>query len=265
MKLQELSTLQQEVLSHIKARVILGLMEVLTDRDGEARSLVERQRFTLQVQVIGGPVCHVKVENGTLTFIDARCPLPSLSLLFLSPLKMNQMFSGYKQNPLPLVGSFKFPGIIKSFRKLSARLSYFMEGEGREARDSKVLVTELLLYAAVFGVSAVGEYDEYVRTRVEHMADGVLEVRVAGDGGFSAWLEKKGPSFSVRRVESSAGNTANAVLQFNGIESAFDVLTGSKNAMAALGTGEVQIRGRLPMIQTVFQLLDRVGFYMAVK
>lgn len=54
----------------------------------------------------------------------------------------------------------------------------------------------------------------------------------------------------------------NAVLEFSDLNVCYGVLTGSLPALGALGDSRVMLRGKLPMIQGLFPLLDRFGEIM---
>jgi hypothetical protein len=47
------------------------------------------------------------------------------------------------------------------------------------------------------------------------------------------------------------------------MNTAFGLFTGSVVALNALGRGKISIRGKVPMIQTLFPLLDRFGEIMS--
>ena len=54
----------------------------------------------------------------------------------------------------------------------------------------------------------------------------------------------------------------NAVLEFENRDAALALLTGETPAMLALAERSVRLYGRIPMIQNLFPILDRVAHYM---
>ncbi|MFW5688359.1 MAG: hypothetical protein ACOC1U_02215 [Spirochaetota bacterium] len=59
-----------------------------------------------------------------------------------------------------------------------------------------------------------------------------------------------------------AGPQPNAILEFADRDAAIALLTGATPAMLALAERSVRIHGRLPMIQNLFPVLDRVSDYL---
>jgi len=43
------------------------------------------------------------------------------------------------------------------------------------------------------------------------------------------------------------------------------VLSGKRQAVVALGSGEVHIEGLLPLVQGLFAVLDRLSWYLGVE
>ena len=58
------------------------------------------------------------------------------------------------------------------------------------------------------------------------------------------------------------GEKPNAELVFDSRETAEELLTGKLPAMLALAERKVRLFGRIPMIQNLFPILDRVAVYM---
>jgi len=55
------------------------------------------------------------------------------------------------------------------------------------------------------------------------------------------------------------------LLSFAHYRSAIDVLSGKRQAVVALGSGEVRIEGLLPLVQGLFAVLDRLSWYLGVE
>jgi hypothetical protein len=113
--------------------------------------------------------------------------------------------------------------------------------------------------AAVRGLAAVGSSDPALAERLAHVPDG--SVAVVADGSFSLGVEKRG---RLIMASDAAPGQPSARLEFAGPESALAVLSGKRQAVVALGAGEVAIRGLLPLVQGLFGILDRMAEYLAV-
>ncbi|HCO48237.1 MAG TPA: hypothetical protein DIT55_01870, partial [Spirochaetaceae bacterium] len=58
--------------------------------------------------------------------------------------------------------------------------------------------------------------------------------------------------------------STDAILRFSSPESALAILSGKRQAVVALGAGEVTIAGLLPLVQGLFSVLDRLSWYLGV-
>jgi hypothetical protein len=63
----------------------------------------------------------------------------------------------------------------------------------------------------------------------------------------------------------AAPTSADAELVFSNYRSAVEVLSGARQAVVALGSGDVRIEGLLPLVQGLFAVLDRLSWYLGVE
>ncbi len=122
------------------------------------------------------------------------------------------------------------------------------------------LVTEMLMTAALRGVAETALADPWTAPRSSGMPDGIVEVSINGSD-LKGWVEKSGHLWRTGRGTPPA--KVNARLSFDDIDTAFGLFTGTVVALKALGRGKISIRGKVPMIQVLFPLLDRFGEIMA--
>ena len=52
-------------------------------------------------------------------------------------------------------------------------------------------------------------------------------------------------------------------MEFESIELARDLFDGNVNAVACIGTGSIEMKGMISMIDNLNRLLDRVALYLA--
>jgi hypothetical protein len=113
--------------------------------------------------------------------------------------------------------------------------------------------------------------ESYLERRMQIIPDGVVGVR-AGEIAYRA--AKEGRTIHVdRAVPAEADGVVSAVnsprpdavLSFAHYQSASVVLSGKRQAVVALGSGEVRIGGLLPLVQGLFAVLDRLSWYMGVE
>jgi hypothetical protein len=121
------------------------------------------------------------------------------------------------------------------------------------------IVTELLMTAALRGVAETAMADPWTAPKASHMPEGIVELHVEGTK-LRGWIECSGHLWRAGRGASPG--KVNARLSFADMDTALGLFTGKVAALNALGRGKVSIRGRVPMVQVLFPLLDRFGEIM---
>lgn len=263
MELADLSPEGQKILSHVKANVVLNLLEAVAEYDPEAKKLLAGKKYSIQIMVAGGPKVFVEAKDGKLTFHKGRRFMPSLGLYFPKPIELNKMFSGKKAFVFPLIGGFKFAMALKNFKALMARLQYYMSGAPEVKDNHKAFLAKMLTCATAFGISEVANHDPYVAPNIEHMSDGVVEVFVRSDESIAAHIVKQDDRLYTHKGRSQ--ERSNSRLIFKDVKTAIAVLTGKVNATLAMAMTDIVSEGNRAIIKEVFPVLDRLNMYMSVK
>jgi hypothetical protein len=241
------------MLAYLRAHVTLRLLTHLSADDVRAAS---RGRLTVGLQTPGGPACQISIAGDTVAFVARPRHYPSVTLFFPRPADLVATLTGGKAPVLPVPASVKALRAIGAFRALTARLQERFTDTGMRPR--------LLLLATLYGVEEVANRDPYVAARVRRIPDGVVSVRIDGDA--DGWVQKTDGALRTGSGAMPAGyEQANAELVFADRDAAIDLLTGACPAMLALAERRIRLYGRLPMIQNLFPILDRVSDYLSVR
>ncbi len=207
---------------------------------------------TVQLLTPGGPRCSIRVRNGAAAFSSRRRLFPTVSLWFLKPEHMATLLSGGKAPVVPIPSRPRFLAGVKAFRELTGAVQKsFQEPEHR---------VRLLLLGTLFALQEVATHDSYVAARVARIPSGIISVKVEGADDIQGWFRKDADG--IRTGSGTSDAEPNAELVFADRETAEDLLTGKLPAMLALAERRVRLFGRLPMIQNLFPILDRVAVYM---
>jgi len=263
MTTQQLSVRENRILGAIKVNTVFTLLSVLSETDGELQESLKDSRFCLRVSAPGVAGTALAARNGRFRHYEGGGPLPSLTLRFFRPEHLTALFSGKKAPVIPLPGNPAFLNALKTFQAGTARLQQIMSAAPEEGEALYTEKTRLLLAATVTGIRQVARGDLSVRAKFDHIARGTIELFVEEEPSLAWHLVKQ--QDDLLTFPGRPAVRGNAQLSFRTVAAAHDLLTGKLNAMAALGTSEVKIRGKLPMVQNLFPLLDRLGFYMSVQ
>ena len=241
----------ERMLAYLRAHVTLRLLTHLPADDVRAAA---PGRLTIGLRTPGGPACQIRIADGRIEFIDRPRVYPSVTLFFPRPAHLVSTLTGGRGPVIPIPAGLKVLRGIGAFRALTAKL--------QERFADAAMRPHLLLLATLYGVEEVANRDPYVAARVKRIPEGSLSVRIAGDG--AGWVQKSGRSLRTGSGDLPPGVArANAELEFADDQAAIDLLTGACPAMLALAERRVRLHGRLPMIQNLFPVLDRVSDYLS--
>jgi hypothetical protein len=143
------------------------------------------------------------------------------------------------------------------FFRAAASLATRLVGD---AATPPALRARLLAEAALEGLATVASFDSWISERLAHAPTGLLAVECPGS--FAVGIHK---GESETRVVDPVGRQANARLAFRDSATAIEVLSGKRQAVLALASGDVAIAGLIPLVQGIFAVLDRLGDFMAVS
>lgn len=235
----------------VRSGVLLSLMEALPAVDSTFPSALPPGRYAAVLAAPGGIRRRYAPGGGTRGAL----------LFFPRAEDMARVLAGEKGRVLPLPTGRGFFKALKAFRSAAARVKEEMAAlPGEEDLPGREKKTRLLLTAALRGVCEVYEADPWTRVKARRIPPGTIAVSVGGRPELGALLKvepgRMTPDFHADR----AG--ANAVLEFQDPSVCFRILTGELPALGALGDGRLSLRGRIPMIQGLFPLLDRFGEIM---
>jgi hypothetical protein len=253
-----LRTLTPLTVARVRSGVVSALICAATDLDLSLRDSLPRGRFALSLAGPSGIRRRLAFDNGRAQEIPGGPG--SLVLRFTGAEAMAQALGGGKGTVIPLPLTPLFPKALKAFIASSRRVGELSSRRDFTSESEKRVVTEMLMTAALRGVAETALADPWTAPRSSGMPDGIVEVSINGSD-LKGWIERSGHIWRAGRGTPPA--KVNARLSFDDVNTAFGLFTGSVVALNALGRGKISIRGKVPMIQILFPLLDRFGEIMA--
>ncbi len=271
-KIEALSREEKAILAGIRLSVTAHLVAEVAAVDKDLAVLCKAP-FTLSLAAAGVPgraklICRdgaISVWFGDRHGDELGASTKGAAggmLLFPNARACARSLAGGRGVIIPLPFGIAFPRALRFFKAAASRAPALL----RSPDLPPTIKARLLLAATVHGLSAVAG-DSWLEKRMHHFPDGIAQV-VAGDALFL--LEKKGRMIRVLenepngRSDAAALRIPDAILTFSSPESAIAVLSGKRQAVVALGAGEVTIAGLLSLIQGLFSVLDRLSWYLGV-
>lgn len=249
----------ERIKAHLYLHAVLPQLEEVVRVDAAAQAAVAGWRSSIALRVAGGPGLRLEVAAGRLRALRRGRGLPSLGLLLLGHGAAVRLFEGGGAAPVPWIGAWR-PRLINGLRALSARLQYYLRSE-RERLDADgtfAAAVAIRLAVLVYAIGVLAEaWDEGRRIAAQAGADGVAAIGIAGHPPLQL-------SSASGRLHAARGapRAPNVTAEFADPEAAYGVLSGALDLWTALGTGALRLRGRLPLLEPIFQLMARVGRFL---
>lgn len=264
----------EDVRARLNLFAVLPNLEDVVREDPEMRALVADARLSIRLSVANGPSTTVRFAGGACTVgpqpkrdeaggpgaSGAGGSGPTVRLAFTSPSHLNKMFDGSSQ-PIPIWG-FNHLGFLKEeFTQLSDRMAYYLAPTDELLSHPGYLRmnTLLTLNTAAFAVPVLLGHDPECVPLRHGLSHGAIVLKVLPDGpavslvcGASGVLPVKGEL-----------THPSALVLLKDLQTANDFLAGKLDTFVAAVTGDVQLRGRVAMVDTLALVLDRVGRYLA--
>jgi hypothetical protein len=260
----------EDVRARLNLFAVLPNLEDVVARDEEMRALVAGARMTVRFTVANGPSTAVRFRDGVCTVgpqarrdeaggSGAGGSGPTVRLAFTSAAHLNKMFDG-KGQPIPYWGFNHLGFLMKQFSELTDRMGYYLTPTDELLSHPGYLAmnTLLTLNTAAFAVPVLLGHDPECVPLRHGLSHGTVVIKVLPEGpavslvcGASGVLPVKGEL-----------THPSALVLLKDLQTANDFLAGKLDTFVAAVTGDVQIWGRVAMVDTLALVLDRVGKYL---
>lgn len=248
----------ENVKACINLHAVLRNMEDLCELDKEAHDIIQGKNVAIRFSVKNIPAAIMTFNSGKCIMEKTESRNCHMNLFFKSPEHFNLMIEG-KRNPIPTKG-FRHIGFLKrDFARLADRLSYYLKPthELLRNKDSARINTILTAYTAFFAIPEIANNDLLGKLNASRIADGTINIEI-----------DQGPAIHITarsgRLEAAKGKASNAraFMVFDSIDTASGILNGTLDSYSCIGTGQLAIRGLVPMIDNLNRILAQVAGYL---
>jgi hypothetical protein len=250
----------QLIKANINLYAVFKNLEDLVVYDSETASLVKDWDISVQFNVLNGPKAYVEFKNGVCTVRRGRHNNPSVILFFISAAHFNRTMDG-KGNPIPLKGLTKLGFLKNDFTKVTGKLEYYLKSRNELLEDEAYLElnTRFILNIAAFAIRELALLDPIGKLVASSIRSGGVNLKILPHGP-CVYLD-----FRDGDIEPGKGELAKpmALISMKNVKVANDFLTGKTDEFVAVVSGDVMIRGQIPMLQSVSLILDRIAQYLS--
>ena len=246
--------------ANLNLYAVLKNLEDLTVHDKEMKELISGWDISIQFIVRNGPRAFIEFKNEKCSVGQGRDKSPSIVLYFFSPLHLNKMFDG-TASPIPLKVLSKIRFLTKDFPKLTDRLAYYLKPEDELLKNNDYLKlnTIMLMNTAAFALPEIAKLDSTGKIIASHMPEGIIEMKILPD------FHSVNITFSHENITAQKGKAVkpSAVMAMKNLQIANAFLNGKTDPFTAIATGDVLIKGIIPMLDATSLLLDRIPEYIS--
>ncbi len=250
--------MDQRTLAFINLHAILGTLPELCRLSPQAQAYIRGQNIRLGIAVKDGPA-------GTLVFENGACRLEpgaencTIKLPFSSCKKFNGMIDG-TVTPIPTKGLTKIGFLTGPFTKLTELLTRYLRASEEDLQDERFFdtSTRLMFHLIVHAIAQIGNQDPVGQVSASNIVDG--KIKLAIGGGPAAYIEAG--DHKLTAVYADCDDSFSQMV-FENMKLARDLFDGKVNAVACVGTGQVQLGGMISQLDNVNRILDRVALYLA--
>lgn len=250
----------ERVKAHLNLYAVLQNLEELFAFDAEVAAAARDWDISLQFSIRGGPAAHLEFKNGVCQFGRGAHRRPTVKLFFLSPRHFNRMMDG-KANPIPLKGFSHLGFLARSFAAATDKLAVYLKPTPERLADPDYLAlnTRMTLNTAAHAVAELAILDPVGRLNAVHLAEGQILMKILPDGPAAHLIVAAG------KIQARKGEADNpmAGLLMRDLAAANAFLTGKIDPFTAIVGGSVAIRGQIPMLDAVSNILDRIPVYLS--
>jgi hypothetical protein len=184
----------------------------------------------------------------------------SIKLWFPSVEKFNAMIDG-TATPVPVSGFHHIGFLLGNFTKLTDLLSEYLRPTPEKLEDPVFFErsTTLMLYVIGRAIVQIGNHDQVGMFSASNITDGKIKLGVGDQLAVAIHCRDHHLMFNPNPSEENITSQ----MVFDSIHTARDLFDGRINAIAAVGMGQVRIKGMISQVDNVNRILDRVAIYLA--
>ncbi|HWF17708.1 MAG TPA: hypothetical protein VG754_00485 [Verrucomicrobiae bacterium] len=238
---------QDEIAARLYLHAVLPAFEELGRVSPRAQALIADWHCAVEFAVCGGDGAAVRFQGGTVSVLQERCADAAISLFFFSTSQLVKQFEGRFSLPLPRRGIFRLASLYR-FHRLGIILQEELEQHPR-----------LLLGVALASLQPLIAHDHHARELMRDCPEGMAELCIPNDKlyGWVEWRDGK-----IHWGRGHAPRVADVVVTFRDEQTALAALRGELDEWAAIGKGELKLRGLMPLAETLGLVMARADHYL---
>lgn len=251
---------EAKAMAYVNMYGVLATLENLCEVDDEAKQICAslKKPVSLCFDVSNGPCCtfHFSKDGCSMSEGSYGC---TCKMNFSSPEKFNALIDdskpGLPVKNAPQVLAF----LLGPFTKLTDRLTKLLMPSEEDLKNRAFFEesTYLTFYTIAGAISALANSDSISTQSALYTVDGDVQMGIT-DVCY-ATIRVRNHHFETIKEKP---DTPRAIMEFNTIDLAYGLFTGTASTMAELCAGNIYMAGMISMVDNMNRILDRVAAYL---
>ena len=251
--------IDNKTMAFINAYAVFGAFENLCDLDDEAKKLASPEKpISIRFNVSDGPQAVYSFGNGKCVMTKGASAA-DIHLKLFSCDALNKMVQG-KATPIPLKGLFKIGFVTGNFTKIGEILEKYLRAKPEQLAERKFFEasTKLMCNVIAGAICQIANHDPIGKISASRIPDGIIGFEIGDDVALS--IVCKGGKLD---LDKSRCDNPISIMKFKDIDTARAMFDGKEDAMACIGNGTLTLKGYIPMLMNMNNILGRVAMYLA--
>lgn len=253
--------LQRKIKARLYLNAVLPAFEDLLQQCDRAKSILADRAFNLTFQTSSGLRSSLLLKDKSCQFIKSNRPRSHIVLHFITEEHLNKEFenTGFRL-PIPIKGSTRI-GDLKTFKALSAQLENCLRPSEEQLQDDAFhhFHVGLQLGIALRAAIELASHEPLSRNIMRDTPEGLAYFSVGKDG-YGAWVQwEKGKLTSGK---GTPPRPPDVTVEFNDAQIALQAVGNRIDVMAALGLGDIKVRGLIPLADSLGYIFERIPLYI---
>jgi hypothetical protein len=245
--------------SELYLQGVLSAMEELPTVSEEVRKQIEKEDFTLKVSILGGSSLYLTFIKGTI--IAERSGISQVGLCFLSHQQfLNSVLKSGFNIPIPTHGLLYISKLLL-FQKLGDAMQPFLEPKSYDLLDPVFLEkhVRLTMHVALHATQRLVEIDSEAKAWLANQTKKCIQFSV-GNTSIKYWIDISPTGIVIHKT--MPVHSPDAQVLFQDPQIAYEALNNKIVPWAALGLGQIQVRGDVLLADQFSMVMEKVSNYI---
>ncbi len=254
------NNLRESITSRLYLGAVMSSMVDMVKYSPEGPKIIGNRKFTVCVRSASGIEVNLFFSKGGCRILEGRDLKLNIILTFKCDRDVNRFFAGETVLPKLTKGIFS-PFELICFIRLMLLIKRYLEPnlDAKHALHLRSVHLRLLLRVAFAGMQQLAMHEPRSKNIFQGFPKGIAYFDIKEEG-FGSWAKVDGESLTIGRGKPPS--PADVIVTFKNSKIAIGALKSEIDPLAAVGTGDITVKGLIPLADGIGQILDRISLFL---